>query len=138
MENIKIIIRDDDYIRLYAPLTFAYEYASKGVQVDVLFLNLALLVLTPEGLQTLTVDGRHSEKESWLKERLATIGVPPEIHEFLKVIKQAGKVTFSGCRDSALVLDVEEKDLIPESDGLLDSAEFIKNSVDEGIHCMYF
>ncbi len=45
MKKIKIIIRDDNYIRLFAPLSFAYDFANKGIQVDVLFLNLALLVI---------------------------------------------------------------------------------------------
>ncbi|MBA3901502.1 MAG: hypothetical protein H0X62_15080, partial [Bacteroidetes bacterium] len=51
------------YIKLFAPLSFAYDYAAKGKQVDVLFLNLGLLVLTPEGARSFTIEGRHASKE---------------------------------------------------------------------------
>ncbi|MGZ5281510.1 MAG: hypothetical protein ACXWDO_10005, partial [Bacteroidia bacterium] len=138
MEKIKIIIRDDNYIRLYIPLSFAYDYAQKGKQVDVLFLNMALLILTPEGSKSLKIDGRHADKEPWLKSQLASLDVPTDIHEYLIAIKQSGKVTLNGCQDSAAVLNIKEEDLIKEADGLVDSSVFIESAVDEGIHCMYF
>lgn len=136
MEEIKIIIRDDNYIRIQAPLSFAYDYAQKGVQVDVLFLNMALLALTPEGAKSLKVDGRHSDKEPWLRKQLSGLGVPPDVHDFLKGIKKAGKVTLNGCMDSAEVLAMEEANLIAEADGLVDSSKFIEDAVNKGIHCM--
>ncbi len=138
MEEIKIILRDDNYIRIQAPLSFAYDYAKKGIKVDVLFLNMALRILTPEGSRSLKVDGRHSKEEPWLRKRLASVGVPPDVWEFLKEIKKAGKVTLNGCMDTAEVLEIKETDLIPEADGLVDSSKFIEEAVNRGIHCMYF
>jgi predicted peroxiredoxin len=138
MEKIKIIIRDDSFIRMLAPLSFAFDYSNKGKQVDLLFLNLALLALTPDGLKALGVDGRHADKEPAIKEQLANLGLPPDIHKFLKLIKQSGKVMINGCRDSAAVLAIDESNLIEEADGLIDSSKFIEDAIDEGIHCMYF
>ncbi len=115
MKKIKIIIRDDNYIRLFAPLSFAYDFANKGIQVDVLFLNLALLVITPEGVKKLTIDGRHTDKESWLRKQLEGLSLPSDVHDYLKGIKNSGKVTLNGCRDSAAVLDIKEADLIAEA-----------------------
>lgn len=138
MDRVTIIIRDDNYIRIQAPLSFAYDFAQRGVQVDVLFLNLAVRVLTADGAASLAVDGRHSEEEPWLRERLATVGVPPDVGDFLTEIANAGRVTLNGCKDSAEVLAVSEADLIPEAAGLVDSSDFIQNAVDAGIHCMYF
>ena len=138
MEEVRIIIRDDNYIRLQAPLGFAYEFAEKGVQVDVLFLNMALLVLTPEGAKSLKVDGRHSDEEPWLRKQLSDVGVPPDMHDFLKLVKSAGKVTLNGCLDSAAILAIKEADLIAEADGLVDSSKFIEDAVNKGVHCMYF
>lgn len=138
MEKIKIIIRDDNYIRLYVPLSFAYDYAQKGKQVDVLFLNMALLVLTEEGAKSLKIDGRHAERESWLRSRLTSLEIPTDVHEYLIALKQSGKVTLNGCQDSAAVLNIKETDLIKEADGLVASSVFIENAVDEGVHCMYF
>ena len=138
MDRLRIIIRDDNYIRIQAPLSFAWDFAMKGVRVEVLFLNLALRALTPEGVEALRVDGRHADEEPWLRERLASVGVPPDVHDFLREIVTAGDVTLSGCADTAAVLQIEEADLIPEAAGLVDSSQFIQDAVEQGIHCMYF
>jgi len=138
MDKIKIIIRDDNYIKLYAPLAFAYDYAVKGKEVEVLFLNLGLLVLTPEGARSVSIEGRHAEKKPWFESRLAALGIPPGIQDFLEAIKHAGKVRFVGCKDSAAILEIKENDLIPGADGLIDSTVFIEQAADEGVHCMYF
>jgi hypothetical protein len=99
---------------------------------------MALLALTPEGAKSLKVDGRHSDKEPWLRKQLADAGVPPDVHDFLKEVKQAGKITLNGCMDSAEVLGIRAADLIVEADGLIDSSRFIEDAVNKGIHCMYF
>jgi len=138
MDKINIVIRDDNFIRMFAPLSFAFDYASKGKQVDLLFINMALLALTPGGVKDISVDGKHADKEPWLRNQLASLEIPPDIHEFLKIIKKSGKVRINGCRDSAAVLALEEADLIKEAEGLIDSAKFIEDAVDEGVHCMYF
>lgn len=138
MKELRIIIRDDNYMRIQAPLSFAYDFAQRGVHVEVLFLNLAVRVLTVAGAQSLAVDGKHAEEEPWFRERLAAVGVPPDMNEWLREIAQAGDVTLSGCKDSAEVLQVTEADLIPEAAGLVDSSQFIRDAVDAGVHCMYF
>lgn len=138
MDRVSIVIRDDNYIRIQAPLSFAYDFARKGVRVEVLFLNLAVRVLTPDGARSLRVDGRHSDEEPWLRERLEAAGVPSDVQGFLRAIVDAGDVASKGCRDSAEVLAVSETDLIPEAEGLVDSSEFIRDAVDAHVHCMYF
>lgn len=138
MDQIRIIIRDDNYIRIQTPLSFAYDYARRGMRVDVLFLNMALLALTSRGAESLTVDGRHASDEMWLRRRLSAVGVPADMRDWLHVIRTAGDVSFHGCRDTAEVLGVVEDDLLPDASGLVDSAEFIREAVDGGVHCMYF
>lgn len=138
MEELRIIIRDDNYMRIQAPLSFAYDFAQRGVHVEVLFLNLAVRVLTEAGAKSLAVDGRHAEEEQWFRGRLSAVGVPPDMRDWLREIAQAGDITLNGCRDSAEVLQVSEADLIPEATGLVDSSQFIQDAVDAGVHCMYF
>jgi len=138
VERLKIVIRDDNYIKIQTPLSFAYDFAQRGVAVDVLFVSLALRALTPEGAEALRVDGTHSDEEPWLRQRLAAVGVPPEMHQWLREIVHAGAVTLNGCRDTAEVLEIREPDLIPEASGLIDSSKFIQDAIDGGVHCMYF
>lgn len=137
-ERLKIIIRDDNYMRMQAPLSFAYDFLRRGVHVDVLFMNLAVRALTAEGAASLGVDSRHPEEEAWFRRRLADVGAPTEVRDWLEAIKNAGIVTPNGCRDSAEVLEVAEEDLVPEASGLVDSSDFIEQAVDAGVHCMYF
>jgi peroxiredoxin family protein len=138
MKKLAIIIRDDNYARLLVPLSFAHGFAEKGSQLDVLFLNWALWLLTPDGVQSACIDGRHASEEIWLRERLASGGNPVEFWDFLKLLKQTGQVTLNGCSLSAEILGIRAEDLIPEADGLVDSKEFVETAAREADHCQYF
>lgn len=138
MTRMAIVIRDDGYDRLLTPLTFAAVQAGNGVQVDVLFVLWAARVLTHDGVRSVKVDGSHAHQEAWLRDQLASAGDPVEIHDFLKLLKRTGKVNLYACRLAAATFGVNESNLLPEADGIVDSAWFLNEVVLNVDHCQYF
>ncbi|MCC5928872.1 MAG: hypothetical protein JJU28_06475 [Cyclobacteriaceae bacterium] len=137
-KRIGIIIRDDRYDKILTPLVMALGMAEKGVQVDLLFVNWAVRALTPEGVKSLKIDGRHATEETWLRERIAKQNFPVEIHDYFKLLKATGKVTLNGCFISANAFDVRQENMIAEADDLVDTASFMEEMINEANHCQYF
>ena len=89
-------------------------------------------------MKSLKVDGHHADEATWLRERLARDGDPVEIYDFLKLLKKIGKVNFYGCSLAAATFDVNETNLIPEADGIVDSSWFLSEKAVKADHCQYF
>jgi peroxiredoxin family protein len=138
LNRLAIVIRDDAYDRLYTPLTFAYVAASKGTQVDILFVLWAVRVLTERGAKGVTIDPQHAADDKWFKERLRRDGAPLAIIDFIKFLKQTGNVRFYGCRLAGATFDVEESQLISEADGIVDALWFLEEKATKADHCQYF
>jgi hypothetical protein len=87
---------------------------------------------------SLRVEGRHAAEEAWLRERLARDGDPVEISDFLRLLKKTGNVHLSGCRLAAATFEVDEANLIPEADAVVDSVWFLNEKAARADHCQYF
>jgi peroxiredoxin family protein len=110
VEKLAIVVRDDGYDRMLTPLTFAYLYAKKGAQVDMLFVLWAVRALTKDGAAALRVDGRHAADEDVLRRTLS----------------------------EAATFGVDAADLIPEATGIVDATWFLEEKALAADHCQYF
>ncbi len=130
MKTMTIIVRDDSYDKILTPLAFAYLQASEGIQVDMLFVNWSVRVLTEEGARNLRVQGEYADQDQWVRDQVEKAGIPSDIYMLMQAIKETGCVNFYGCSLAAAVFDVDENSLIPEAEGIVGASWFLNEKAD--------
>lgn len=138
MKSMAIVVRDDAYDKILTPLAFAYLAAAEGTQVDMLFVNWAVKALTKEGAESLKIDGRHAEQDAWVRERVAKAGLPPDIYDIIKALKGTGNVNFYACSLAGSIFGVDEKNLVPEAEGIVGASWFLNEKAAKAEHYQYF
>jgi len=131
MKSMTIIVREDSYDKILTPLAFAYLQASEGVQVDMLFVNWAVLALTEEGAKKIKVQGEYADRDQWVREQVAKAGIPNDIYTLIKAIKETGSVNFYACSLAAAIFGVDKDSLIPEAEGIVGASWFLNEKADK-------
>src|SRR5262245_38719255 len=106
MKRLAMVVRDDGYDQLYTPLMFAHLAAMHGVEVDALFTMWAVRVVTPEGAGAVRMHRRDAD-EAGFRELVRRQGFPRDIPDFLRQVKQTGRVRLYGCRFAAKLFGVD-------------------------------
>jgi peroxiredoxin family protein len=138
MKSMAIIVRDDSYDKLLTPFAFAYLQASEGCQVDMLFVNWAVLTLTEEGAKNIKTQGDHAKDDQWIRERVAMAGLPNDLNTLIKALKETGSVNFYACSLASTIFGVNEDNIIPEAEGIVGASWFLNEIADKADHYQYF
>ncbi len=138
MKSMAIVVRDDAYDKILTPLAFAYLAAAEGTKVDMLFVNWAVKALTKEGAESLKVDGRHAEQDAWVRERVAKAGLPPDVYDIIKALKDTGNENFYACSLAGAIFGVDDKNLVPEAEGIVGASWFLNEKAAKAEHYQYF
>ncbi|MDT8446439.1 MAG: DsrE family protein [bacterium] len=138
MKSMAIIIRDDSYDKLLTPLAFAYLEASGGTQVDMLFVNWSVLALTEKGAKEIKINGPHADQEAWVRSQTEAAGLPSDINTILKALKETGCVNMYACSLAAKIFGVDEANLIPEAEEIVDASWFLHEKAVKADHYQYF
>ncbi len=118
MADLAIVVREGAYDRILTPLAFAYLAASSGQEVEMLFVNWAVRILSKRHADDLSISAERTGQEEWLKEQIAKAGLPTRPSELVRLLLQSGKVRLYACTLAAQIFGVSEDDLI-------DGAEFL-------------
>ncbi len=138
MQSMAIIVRDDSYDKILTPLSFAYLQAAEGTQVDMLFVNWAVRALTAEGARALKVDGQHADQDAWVRQQVAKAGLPPDIYDIIKAMKNTSIVNLYACSLAATIFDVSKDNLIPEAEAIVGASWFLHEKAAKADHYQYF
>jgi len=138
MERLAIVITQDQYDKLLCPFVFAYLQSLEGTQVDIFFVSWAIKALTPEGARNIRIEGHHADQDEAVRKRVAELGLPSEVHDFLKALTDSGKVNLYGCDMAANIYGVTDDDLIKEASGIISATRFLHEMAVKADHCQYF
>ncbi len=138
MKSMAIVVREDSYDKILTPFAFAYLQASEGCEVDMLFVNWAVRALTEEGAKAIRIQGDHAKDDAWVRKQVANAGLPSEIPDLIKALKETGKVNFFACSLAASIFGVNEDNLMPEASGIVGASWFVNEKAANADHCQYF
>ncbi|WP_457599722.1 DsrE/DsrF/DrsH-like family protein [Hydrogenivirga sp.] len=126
MKSLAMVVRQDAYDLVLTPLAFAYLGAATYDEVNILFVNWAVRLLSKDGVQALKPSADHAGTPiEMIEERVAAAGLPTDIHDIFKALKETGKVHLYGCSLAAQIFGVSEENLIPEADGIVGATWFL-------------
>lgn len=114
MGKLAIIIRDDSYDKVLTPLAFAYLGAAVYDEVDLLFVSWSAKLLTEKGLKEAKVSADHAGTDAAVKAGVRSAGLPDDLYEIIKLMKETGKVNFYLCSLAGQVFGVTKESAIPE------------------------
>jgi len=138
MERLAIYITEDSYDKLLCPFINAYLQSVEGTQVDIFFVSWAVRVLTEKGAKAARVNGHHAEHDAHVRAQVAQAGLPADIIDFMKALKETGCVNLYACDFAATIYEVSEDDLLDEADGIVGASWFLNEKAAKADHCQYF
>ncbi len=136
----------------YPPLILANAARMSGVEVDLFFTFWGMDIITESKVDNLHVatvgnpnlhpkfhiptmvgglPGMSAMATAMMRKEISELGFPP-VREFLEMVHDAGARIWA-CKMSADMMDLDEKDLLPQVDGVIGAMEFIEFSEDAQI-----
>ena len=103
-----------------------------------MFVSWAVRALTEEGARAIRVNGHHADEDQFVRQQVAAAGLPSDIHDFIKTLKETGCVNLYACDMAASIYGVSKDNLIKEADGIVGASWFLNEKAAQADHCQYF
>ena len=136
MKSMAIIIQKDAYDLILTGLAFAYLGTAVYDEVDILCVNWAVKLISKEGVK-IKLDHQDASLQK-IQENLTKAGLPTDLYEIVKALKSTGKVHFYGCSLAAAIFEVDQKDLVPEADGIVGATWFLTEKAEKATIFMQY
>ena len=137
MKRLAVIVARGDFNALVQVATLLMAAVGSGLAVRVFFRDEAIYKITRSGAAEINLSEGYRGREAAVRDRLAAQGLA-DLPGLLRQIKEGGDARLYACSSSMAICGVEERELLPEIDGVRGLTAFLLEDVADADRVLSF